>query len=86
VRNSLRFIQFLPLVFVAAGGGALGFALLRSALEPRISVFAPLTAGADYLAVGGALIVFCVIAYRIIRGTWTREQMEELLSIDDESI
>jgi hypothetical protein len=86
MRRQLRSVQSLRQVLVAVVSSSLAFSLLRTALHPHASVFDPLTNLGDYLAVGVTAVIFCVILYRLRRGTWTREQVDEVLGIDDESV
>jgi len=81
-------MRVMPLpaqILVAFICSSVAFLLLRAAFHPHASVFDRLGGVGDYLAVGGTVLIFCVILYRIRNGTWTREQIDELLEIDDES-
>lgn len=70
--------------FIAAVSGGLSYFLLRSALQPYGSLAGALDE-INYLAIGLALLVFVAVFYRIRRGSWTREHVDELFEIDDDS-
>ena len=61
------------------------FLLVRTALHRQTGAFDPIDGVADYLTVGITILCFAVILNRLRLGTWTREQEDYLLSIDDET-
>jgi hypothetical protein len=79
----MRAMPILTQILVAFMSSGVAFFLFRTAFNPHASVFDPLEGLGDFLAVGVTVLTFCVILYRIRNGTWTREQIDELLGIDD---
>lgn len=70
----------------AAAGvvGVVSYLFVRAALRPRgWGMQSSLTDSENYLALGGAVVIFGVVLWRLCRGTWGKEQIDQILDIGD---
>jgi hypothetical protein len=67
----------------AVASSCIVFLLVRTALHSHAGMLDPIDGVADYLTIGITILCFAVILHRLRLATWTREQEDELLSVDD---
>jgi hypothetical protein len=84
MREKFSVAKFVGKVVSAAFAAGIGYLLMCYALHPWETAEGPFSEVENYLAIGTAAIVFVVVLWRLSRGTWGREQTDQLLDIVDD--
>jgi hypothetical protein len=86
MREQFSIAAFFLRAFASAIIGGVSYLLVCAALRPRgWSLKGPVSESENLFAIGMAMVVFAIVLWRLMRGSWTKEQVGKLLDFDDTS-
>lgn len=85
MQEDFSIIRLVLRIAAASAVAAVSYVFICAALRPSIfGITGPIGDYENLFAIAGAAIVFTLVIWRLVRGSWGKEQVSKILDLDSD--